>query len=123
MPPLAVVEDFDVLGDLANRLLPRFVASVADEFPASLPDKQFCVARIDHRPTLSLPVANRTVLQVDQAAPSNQGVLWRHIECRQDAKLDRHHRGITQYHGLTSSGLSSSCEGSGHVRHFSLIVL
>ena len=32
MPPLAVVEDFDVLGDLANRLLPRFVASVVDEF-------------------------------------------------------------------------------------------
>ncbi len=32
MPPLAIVEDFDVLGDLANRPLPRFVASVVDEF-------------------------------------------------------------------------------------------
>ena len=32
MPTLTIVEDFDVLGDLADRLLPGFVTSVGDEF-------------------------------------------------------------------------------------------
>ena len=32
MPTLAIVEDFDVLGNLADRLLPGFVTSVVDEF-------------------------------------------------------------------------------------------
>lgn len=43
---------------------------------AGFSDQQFQSARShDHR-ALSAPLANRAVLQVDQAAPQNQSLLW-----------------------------------------------
>jgi hypothetical protein len=44
----------------------------------------------DHtRRALPLPLAGRTLLQVDQAAPAHQGVLRHQRECREDSDLDR----------------------------------
>ena len=39
---------------------------------------------------VSLPLAGRTVFQMDQAASQNQSFLWHHRKCRQDPDLDRH---------------------------------
>ena len=55
------------------------------------PNQQLYTARFDHRSALSLPMADRIVLQMDQAASSNQSLLWHNRQCRQDPDLDRHH--------------------------------
>ena len=55
-----------------------------------LPDQQLRVACADHRPTLPLPLAGRTIFQVDQTASSDQAVL-RHLRERgQNTNMDRH---------------------------------
>jgi len=46
---------------------------------------------IDHRPAVSVSLADRDLLQMDQAASLHQSVLWNHPECRQNSDLDRHH--------------------------------
>src|SRR3989338_4718595 len=43
-------------------------------------------------PDVQMPLASRVVLQMDQAAPADQGILWCHRECGQDPNLDRHLR-------------------------------
>ena len=43
----------------------------------------------DHRPYLQVALADRVVLQVDQAAPADQEVLRRQRERREDSNLDR----------------------------------
>ena len=54
-----------------------------------LPDQQLGPPSIDHRRALSMPLASRAVLQMDQAAPAHQ-ILLRHLrERRADANLDR----------------------------------
>ena len=69
-----------------------------------LPDQQLGPPSIDHRRALSMPLASRAVLQMDQAAPAHQ-ILLRHLrERRADANLDRglrlrarrHHQEETQ---------------------------
>ena len=56
---------------------------------ADLPDQQLRPAGADHRRPLQMPVAGRTVLQMDQAAPQDQALLRHLRERRQDANLDR----------------------------------
>jgi hypothetical protein len=56
---------------------------------AGVPDQQLPFAGTDDHRTVSLPMAGRTVLQVDQAASSDQAVLWHDRERREDADLDR----------------------------------
>ena len=51
---------------------------------------KFALARIEHRRSLSLPLAGRAVLQMDQAAPADQGLLRNFRKRREDANLDRH---------------------------------
>jgi len=57
---------------------------------SGLPDQQLIPAGTDHCRTVSLPMADKAVLQVDQAASQNQGILWYHRECDEDPDLDRH---------------------------------
>lgn len=55
-----------------------------------LPDQPLRVACADHRPTLPLPLAGRTIFKVDQTASSDQAVL-RHLRERgQNTNMDRH---------------------------------
>jgi hypothetical protein len=68
-------------------------------------DQQLQSSSTDDCLALSVSLADRTVLQVDQTAPANQ-VIFRYIgECSQDSGLDcslcvcvgRHHQEATQY--------------------------
>jgi hypothetical protein len=52
-------------------------------------DKQLHASGTYHRPDLQGPLAGRTVLQVDQAAPANQVFLWYQRERCEDPNLDR----------------------------------
>ena len=73
-----------------------------------LSNQQFRLASADYRSAISLQMAGRIILQMDQAASSNQAVLWHHRECSQDSNMDRHHRlrpgchrkKATQYRGF-----------------------
>src|SRR3972149_1231370 len=55
-------------------------------------NQQLHALGIDHRRTVSVSLANRTLLHMDQAAPSNQSILWNNRECRQDPNLDSNRR-------------------------------
>jgi len=68
-------------------------------------NQQFCLAGTDHLLAVSLSLAGRAVLQMDQATPAHQ-IIFRHLrECRQDTNLDsrirvcsgRHHKKTTQH--------------------------
>jgi len=57
-----------------------------------LSDKQLCPRCPDYRTTLQVSLADRTVLQMDQAAPANQRLLRHLPECRQDPDMDSSQR-------------------------------
>jgi hypothetical protein len=84
-------------GFLRSKGLPRKIAtdSLFRYHPKQTPgflNQQLYAPRIDHRPTLSVPEADRIILQMDQAASSNQSLLWHDRERRQNPDLDCHHR-------------------------------
>ena len=56
---------------------------------SDFPDKQFHSTRTDYRTALPLPMAGRAFLQVDQAKPAHQELLWHLGKCRQNSNLDR----------------------------------
>src|SRR3972149_2710578 len=58
-------------------------------------------------PDVQMPLASRVVLQMDQAAPADQGILWCHRECGQDPNLDRHLRLRAGSYHQEASGASS----------------
>jgi len=60
-----------------------------DRQAAGLSLQQLRVARPHHHQALPSALADRVVLQVDQAASTDQGVLRHDRECSQDADLDR----------------------------------
>ncbi len=37
-----------------------------------------------------MPLASRVVFQMDQATPSDQGILWQFRKCRKDPDMDGH---------------------------------
>ena len=51
-------------------------------------NQQLLAVGIDHHRTVSVSLANRALLQMDQTAPSDQSVLWNNRECRKDPNLD-----------------------------------
>jgi hypothetical protein len=53
-------------------------------------DQPIRVARLEHRRSVSMPLAGRTVLQMDQAASAHQGILRDFRKRSEDANLDRH---------------------------------
>lgn len=57
-----------------------------------IPDQQLRTACTDHRTTLPLSLAGRTILQMDQAASSDQAVLRHHRERSQNTDMDRYFR-------------------------------
>ncbi len=60
---------------------------------SGISDQQLRFACANHRSALPLPLAGRTILQMDQTAPQDQAVLRHHRECSQDTNMDRH-RGL-----------------------------
>jgi len=60
------------------------------EQKASISDQQFQPAGLDNHRAVSTPLADRAILQVDQTASQNQGIL-RHVrKCCEDSNLDCH---------------------------------
>ena len=55
-----------------------------------LPDQQFQPVSLDHCPAVQVPLADRTVFQMDQAASSDQSFLRHHTQRRQNPGLDCH---------------------------------
>ena len=53
-----------------------------------IPDQQLRLTGTHDCKDLQIPLAGRTVLQMDQTASSNQGVLWDQRERREDSDLD-----------------------------------
>jgi hypothetical protein len=76
---------------------------------SGLPDQQLRFACADYRSALSLPLAGRTILQMDQTASADQAVLWHYRKCSEDADMDcnfalrlsRHREKTAQYRGFT----------------------
>jgi DNA polymerase-4 len=56
---------------------------------SDLSNQQFLAGRHNNRSTVQMQVADRTVLQVDQATPPHQGILRNFVQCSQDAAMDR----------------------------------
>ena len=73
-------------GEIAACSLPRRRRQPA----TGAADQQLHSLGSGHRRSLSLPVAGGTLLQMDQAAPAHQSVLWNNRQCRQNSSLDRH---------------------------------
>jgi Domain of unknown function (DUF4372)/Transposase DDE domain len=63
-----------------------------------VPDQQLHRARFDHRPTVSEPLADRTLLQMAQATSAHQSVLRHQSQCRAHPNLDRHRRVSARRH-------------------------
>lgn len=63
----------------------------------NLPDQQRHPAGADHRKALQMPLAGRTVLQMDRAAPAHQARLRQYRERRRDPGLDRRLRLRSRY--------------------------
>lgn len=53
-----------------------------------LSNQQLSFASADHHRIVPLPIAGRAVLQVDQAKPADQNILWNFRERRQSSGLD-----------------------------------
>ena len=54
-----------------------------------LSDEQLLACCNNDRPAVQMSVADRAVLQMDQAASSHQSILWNFVQCRQDTAVDR----------------------------------
>src|SRR3990172_6675857 len=72
----------------ATHLLPR----CRNEQASGLSDQQLHAPRAGDCSTLQMPLASRALLQMDQAAPADQSILWDHRERGQNTNLDRHLR-------------------------------
>jgi len=55
-----------------------------------LSDQQLCHSSTDGSRPLSLPLAGRTLLQMDQATPENQIILRNIRECSEESNMDSH---------------------------------
>ena len=74
---------------------------------SGLSDQQLHPASLDHCQALQMPLAGGTVLQMDQTAFADQGLLWYIRERSEDSNLDRH-IGLcagSDHQKATSSGL------------------
>src|SRR6267378_1961700 len=74
--------------------------------PADFSHQQFFLAHTPHSATVQVPLASRTVLQMDQATPAHQSVLRTLRERREGANLDGHH-------GLRAGGHRAQASGTG----------
>ena len=72
-------------GPSSNRLL-RY----RDKQKVHISNKQFYFGGLDNCSTLQVPLADRTLFQMDQTIPANQDVLRHQFQCRKDTNLDSH---------------------------------
>ena len=63
-----------------------------DKETSRFSDQQLHAASNRDREALQMPLAGRAVLQVDQTAPADQGVLRHKRERAKDSNMDRHFR-------------------------------
>src|SRR5882724_4206575 len=75
---------------LSGKTAPRPLLRSANQQSFGLSDQQLHSTAFDYRPALPLSLAGGTVLQVDQATSSYQGLLWHQRQCREDSDLDRY---------------------------------
>ena len=68
---------------------PRQLSRRGNQEAVQVPHQQLHASGTYHRPDLQVPLAGGIVLQVDQAAPANQGFLRHQRERREDPNLDR----------------------------------
>ena len=57
-----------------------------------IPNKQFRTAGFNNCTALQMSLADRNFLQMDQAVPANQNILWHNRERGEDSNLDCHQR-------------------------------
>ena len=74
---------------LSNPTETNYVSGRRTTTNVCIPDQQLSTGCIDHLPTLQTPLADRTILQVDQAVLANQVVLQYVNQRCQDTSLDR----------------------------------
>jgi Domain of unknown function (DUF4372)/Transposase DDE domain len=74
---------------LSGRPASRQLSRRGNKEAVQVPHQQLHASGAHHRADLQIALAGGTVLQVDQAAPPNQGLLWDQRECREDPNLDR----------------------------------
>jgi hypothetical protein len=74
---------------LSRETAPRPLLRPPNPQGSGVPDQQLYLTGFDHRSTLSLPLAGGAVLQVDQATPTDQSLLWHQRQCRHNTNLDR----------------------------------
>jgi hypothetical protein len=67
-----------------------FITSTSAQPATGAADQQLHSLGSGHCRALPLPLASRTLFQMDQAAPAHQSVLWDKRQCRQNSSLDRH---------------------------------
>jgi len=67
----------------SNRLLRH-----RDESKVRISDEQFCVVGLDNHAALQMPLADRNLLQMDQAVFADQNIFRHHRECGEDSNLD-----------------------------------
>ena len=84
-------------GVLRQKGLPRKIATDSlfrchSKQTAHFLNQQLYAPCVDYRSALSMSLADRTILQMDQTASPNQSFLWYNRECRQNPDLDCHHR-------------------------------
>ena len=74
------------------RITPSICGASVSRCPSrqdlGVPDQQHRLAGVDDRRAVQEPLAGRTVLQMDQAAPANQALLRHNGQRRKDPSLD-----------------------------------
>ena len=93
-----------------------FFAAMLWRQRARLPDQQLHRASTDHRPTLSRTLADRTVLQMDQATFADQSFLWHQPQRGAHPSLERHRRLSARRHFEKTS--ASRCQPLHHSTDF-----
>ena len=93
-----------------------FFAAMLWRQRARLPDQQLHRASTDHRPTLSRTLADRTVLQMDQATFADQSFLWHQPQRGAHPSLERHRRLSARRHFEKTS--ASGCQPLHHSTDF-----
>lgn len=107
---IALRSDYPVDRHAVSKQLPRAAASRESlrrrtRQATRVLDQQFRVASRNHRQAVSLPLAGRVIFQMDQTAPSHQGVLRYLGKCRQNANLDCDRRLRAGSHRQKAAGL------------------
>ena len=80
------------LGALSRTTAANPLRRCRTEQAVSVSDQQFQTVTVDHCPAVQVSLADRTVLQMDQTAPSYQSLLRDHTQRRQDTGVDRYQR-------------------------------